>query len=388
MKCNKNLFFLVVISLFITSCTNNIPKPKIEKKPQYIKKYITDNHYKLNEFKIMMEKEDIKPIYIYINSSLKSEVPSNDIPNIRKLTHSLLSDFGNKVKVITSNKLINNYLLDKDKSSRVYVLDGAITAFDKGIFSQSSSVNFNISIGNSDDKKKANNRFKNKKKTSQIIADFYLKQNHIIEYKSSSSILIRETNKGYSFGLNMYGLSFGISSYNNVKDGLGLSVRKLLEATLIDLICKAIGIKSYQVIPEIQSKKLSVPIEHLSNYDFCSDMNRIVFYTLPLKDIKYNAFGMNYESEKNKLKCIKYLFDKTKNKNFVIKLKSIVNKNVSLSDAHKNSRLVRRELNNIGIPRDFLITEDIFSNEICQNKNKDYCDFIQNRIEIEQIKGH
>jgi hypothetical protein len=388
MKCNKNLIILIVISLFITSCTNNIPKPKIEKKPQYIKSYITDNHYKLNEFKLMMEKEDIEPIYIYIDSNLKSEIPSEDIPNIKKLVYSLLSDFGSKVKVITSRNAINNYLSDKNKSKNIFILDGAITAFDKGIFSQSSSMNLNISIGNTDNKTKNSDRFKNKKKTSQLIADFYLKQNHIIEYKSSSSILIKETNKGYSFGLNMYGLSFGVSSYNNIKDGLGLSIRKLLEASLIDLICKAIGIKSYQVMPEIQSKKLSIPAKHLSNYDFCSDMNRIVLYTLPLKNIKFNSFGMSYESEKNKLKCIKYLFDKTKNKNFVIKLKSIVNKNVNLSQAHKNSSLIRREINKIGIPRDFLITENIFSNEVCQNQDKEYCNFIQNRIEIEQIKGH
>jgi len=383
-----SIILYLFVAILLTSCTNNVPKPKVEQKRQFVKSYITDNHYKVNEFKLMMEKEDIKPIYIYIDSNLKAEIPSQDIPDIKKLTYSLLSDFGDKIKVITSRNAVNNLMQNKDIAKRIYILDGAITAFDKGIFSQSSSVSLKISIGDTGDKKKGDDRFKNKSKTSQLIGDFYLKQNHIIEHKSSSSILIRETNKGYSFGLNMYGLSFGVSSYKNVKDGLGLSVRKLLEATLIDLICKAIGIKSYQVMPEIQAKKLSIPAKHLSNYDFCSDMNRIVFYTMPLKDIQFQAFGMSYKSEQNKLKCLKYLFDKQKNKNFIIKLKSVVNKDVSISKAHANSKLVRREINKIGIPRDYLITEDIYSNDICTNSDKEYCNFIQNRVEIEQIMGH
>ncbi len=376
----------LILSFLILGCNGVAPKPEVKQKKQFLSKNITTNHYKIEEFKRMMQNENIKPIYIFIDSNLKSEVPSSDIPDIKKMTYSLLSDFGDKVKVVTSIEQINRLISNQDISNRVFLLDGAITAFDKGIFSESSSASLNLRIGSVGSSKTNRDRFKDKKKTSQMIADLYLKQNGIIRYKTTSSIMIRETNKGYSFGLNLYGLSLGISSYKNIKDGLGLSVRKIIEGSLIDLIAKAISIQSYQVMPEIQMKKMAKAPKSLSNYDFCSDINRIVFYVRPLKDIKFKEYGMSYESEHNKLKCLKSLYDKAvkKGEDIKIVLKTIIGKNMSLSDAQQNARDVRREIFRLNIPRDALIIKNKYVHEKC-TKSKDYCDFIKNRIEVSKV---
>lgn len=379
--------FLLIISIFmLLGCAEIAPKPEVKQKKQFISKKITKNHYKIDEFRRMMEKENIEPIYIYIDSNLKSEVLSSDIPNIKKMTHSLLSDFGEKVKIVTSKEKINTLLLNSAISERVFLLDGAITAFDKSILSQMSSVRFNIKIGSSDSKKKNKNKFKNKKKTSQMIADLYFKQKGIIIHKTTSSIMIRETSTGYDFGLSMYGMSLGVNSYKNIKDGLGLSVRKIIESTLIELVSKAISVKSYQVMPEIQRKKTAKSYTHLSNFDFCSDMNRIIFYVEPLKDIKFKEYGMSYESEHNKLLCLRDLYKKSlkQDKKIKIVLKTIIGENMSPSKAHKNARIVRKEIFHLGIPRDMLIIKNKYIKERC-DKDIEYCDFIKNRIEIEKV---
>jgi len=377
---------LIILSFFIYGCNGTAPKPKIKQKKQFISKQVTANHYKIIEFRKMMHKENVKPIYIYIDSSLKSEIDSSDIPNIKQVTYSLLSDFGDSVKVVTTLSQKDRLLSNPNLSSRVFLLDGAITAFDKGILSQSSSTSFNIQIGLAGNKKSSKNRFKNKKKTSQMITDLYLKQGGIIKYKTTSSIMIRETSKGYSFGLSIYGFNLGVSSYKNIKDGLGLSVRKIIEGSLIDLVSKAFLIQSYQVMPEIQIRKLDKKPAHLSNYDFCSDMNRIVFYVEPLKNIKFHAYGMSYESEQNKLKCLKNLYEKStaKNKRINIVLKTVIGSNMNLSQAQKNARIVRLEILKQNIPRDVIIIKNKYIKEKCTH-DEDYCNFIKNRIEINKV---
>ncbi|MEA2110926.1 MAG: hypothetical protein U9P71_02640 [Campylobacterota bacterium] len=384
MRCKINILTVSLLLLLISGCKEVAPKPVVEQKKQYVTQTVTANHYKINEFRRMMEKENIEPIYIFINFSSRSEVPTTDMPNIKKMTHSLLSDFGEKVHVVTSAAKINEYANNSSTAHRVYILDGAITTYDQGILSQSSSTNLSLRLGEDDKKVKNRDRFKNKTKESQLIGDMYLKQNHLIKHKTTSSIIIRETNKGYDFGLNLHGLSLGISSYKNLKDGLGLSVRKLVEGSLIDLVAKAIGVKSFQVMPEVQAEKLAKKPTHLSNYDFCSDMNRIVLYVHPLQDIKFKSFGMSFESEKNKLLCLKDLYDKAKDKKYIIKLKSMMRDNLDMTTAHRNAQFIRREISKIGIPRNMLIMENKYVDDGC-DKTDDYCKFIKNRVEIEKI---
>lgn len=379
----KTVVYIIFISIFITGCNKVAPKPKVDHKKQYVNKTVTINHFKVLDFKKMIESDDsIEPMYIYIKNSLQAEASSSDLPDIKKMTYSLLSDFGNKIIVITSNSKYEQLLKDPIINSRLFELDGALTSYDKSIESSSASTTFNLSIGSGDDKVKNRDRFKDKNKTSQIISDFYLKQNGIIEQKTTSSIFVRETNKGYQFGLSFYGVSLGVSSYKNKKDGLGLSTRKIVEASMIDLIAKSIGIKTFQVIPEIQATKSSKKITHLSNFDFCSDINKLVFYTHALKDHKFNSYGITNKSELNKLECLKDLYEK--NKNILIKIKAVSTKGLSLSQTQRNVHLIRKKISSMNIPRDKLIIKNKKNSFICK-KEPEYCNFVANRVEVEKV---
>jgi len=187
MKAYKSIW-IIAMANFIIGCSNTSHTftPTVEQPQQYIQKNLTHHHYKIIDFRTMIERDNkIQPIYIFIENSLKSEASASELPDIKTLTYSLLKDFGNKVQVITSATQINSYLKNPKIANQIYILDGAITTYDKTISSQSSSLNFSLNIGDN----KNRNKFKNKKKVSQLIGDFYLRDNKgIISHKSSSSI--------------------------------------------------------------------------------------------------------------------------------------------------------------------------------------------------------
>jgi len=372
----------VLISLIILGCNTISLSPNIEQKKQTSSKMKTNLHFKIIDFKNMLNKSDIKPIYIYIQN-IKSDVKSEEIPNLKRLTYSILSNFGEKVVVITGSTVINQYLNDKKYLNRVYLLDGGITAFDKNIESESSSVNLSLKIG--DDKNK--DKFKNKKKLSQLIGDFYLKQNEIVTDSTTSTLNIRETNKGYQFGISLYGMSLGINSYRNVKDGVGISVRKLVEASLIDLIGKAVGVEIYQVMPEIQAKKNATKSDHLSNYDFCSDVEKIVLYPMALQDDRFNQFGMSYESEMNKLKCLKKLYTSSEQSQYKVRLNTVFGELTDRAKSYSNAKFIQRKITtDLAIARKNLSTKSVPNKKICDKPdNHDYCVFIENRVELEKV---
>ncbi len=372
----------VLISLMILGCNTTALSPNIEQKKQTSSKITTDYHFKIIDFKNMLNKSDVEPIYIYIQN-INSDVKSEEIPNLKRLTYSILSNFGKKVVVVTGATVINQYLNDKKYLNRVYLLDGGITAFDKNIESESSSVNLSLKVG--EDKNR--DKFKNKKKLSQLIGDFYLKQNEIVTDSTTSTLNIRETNKGYQFGINLYGMSLGINSYKNVKDGLGLSVRKLVEASMIDLIGKAIGVETYQVMPELQAKKNATKSDHLSNYDFCSDVEKIILYPMALKDDRFNQFGMSYESEMNKLKCFKKLYKASEQSQYKVRLNTVFGELTNRSQSYSNAKFIQRKITiDLGVSRKNLLTKSVPNKKICDKPdNHDYCKFIENRVELEKV---
>jgi len=378
----KKLVGSILISLMIVGCNTTALTPNIEQKKQISSKMTTNYHFKIVDFKNMLEKSDIKPIYIHIND-LSSDVKSSDLPNLKRLTYSVLSNFGNKVIVITSSSTAIKYRDDPKTKKRFYLLGGGITAFDENIESELSSINFNLKIGD----KKNRDKFKNKKKLSQLIGDFYFTQNYISTYNTTSRLNIRETNIGYQFGISLYGMSLGVNSYKNVKDGLGLSVRKLVEASMIDLIGKAIGVETYQVMPEIQAKKNATTDEHLSNYDFCSDVEKIVLYPMALQDERFNQFGMSYQSETNKLKCLKDLYTKSEQSQYKIRLNTVFGELTNRSQSYSNAKFIQRKINiDLGISRKNLLTKSVPNKRICDKPdNHDYCEFIENRVELEKL---
>ena len=372
----------ILVSLMIIGCNTTILTPNIEQKKQISSKITTDYHFKIVDFKNMLNKSDIKPVYIYIQN-ITSDVKSEELPNLKRLTYSILSNFGKKVVVVTSASVINQYLNDKELTKQVYLLDGGITTFDKNIESESSSVNLRLKIGKDTNRDK----FKNKKKLSQLIGDFYLKQNQIVTDSTTSTLNIRETNRGYQFGISLYGLSLGINSYKNIKDGVGISVRKLVEASMIDLIGKAVGVETYQVMPEIQAKKNATKADHLSNYDFCSDVEKIVLYPMALEDERFNQFGMSYESEMNKLKCFKKLYNKSEQSQYKVRLNTVFGELTDRSRSYSNAKFIQRKINiDLGISRKNLLTKIVPNKKICDKPNNhDYCEFIENRVELEKI---
>ena len=372
----------VLISLMILGCNTTALSPNIEQKKQTSSKMTTDYHFKIIDFKNMLNKSDVEPIYIYIQN-INSDVKSEEIPNLKRLTYSILSNFGKKVVVVTGATVINQYLNDKKYLNRVYLLDGGITAFDKNIESESSSVNLSLKVG--EDKNR--DKFKNKKKLSQLIGDFYLKQNEIVTDSTTSTLNILETNKGYQFGISLYGMTLGINSYKNIKDGVGISVRKLVEASMIDLIGKAIGVETYQVMPEIQAKKNATKADHLSNYDFCSDVEKIVLYPMALQDDRFNQFGMSYESEMNKLKCFKKLYTTSNQSQYKVRLNTVFGELTNRSQSYSNAKFIQRKINiDLGISRKNLLTRSVPNKKICNKPdNHDYCEFIENRVELEKV---
>ncbi len=369
---------ILLFSILLLGCNTSALAPNVEQKAQYSQKNVTRHHFKIVDFRNMLDKNSVKPIYIYLQA-LTSDVPSSELPRLKHLTQSVLSDFGSKVVVITSATEANKYF----KNSRFYILEGGITAFDKSIESESSSINLSLKIGDSKNKDK----FKNKKKLSQLIGDFYFKQNNIVTYKTTSSLNIREVNKGYKFGIDVYGVSLGVNSFKNIKDGLGLSVRKLIEASMIDLIGKAIGVQTYQVMPEIQAKKNATTDEHLSNYDFCSDVEKIVLYPMALHDERFNEFGMSYQSEMNKLKCFKELYTKSEQSQYKVRLNTVFGELTNRSQSYSNAKFIQRKINiDLGISRKNLLTKSVPNKRICDKPdNHDYCEFIENRVELEKV---
>lgn len=373
---------IIVISLIIVGCSTTALTPKIQQQKQYSKKIATNYHFKIIDFKNMLNRSNKKPIYLYLDKVM-SDVKSSELPDLKRLTYSVLSNFGDKIVIITSQSVINQYLNDPRKVKRVYLLDGGITAFDKNIESESSGVNFRLKVGEN----KNRDKFKNKKKLSQLIGDFSLKQNYIITDSTTSSLNIRETNRGYQFGISLYGISLGINSYKNIKDGVGISVRKLVEASMIDLIGKALEIETYQTMPEIQAKKNAPKAEHLSNYDFCSDIEKIVLYPMALQDERFNEFGMSYESEMNKLKCFKKLYTSNQQNQYKVRLNTVFGELTNRSQSYSNAKFIQRKINiDLGIERRNLLTKSVPNKRICDKPdNHDYCEFIENRVELEKI---
>ena len=372
---------IIIGTLVVVGCSSTL-SPNIQQKKQRSEKIVTNHHFKIVDFKNMLEKNNYEPIYIYL-INVKSDVASKDLPELKRLTNSILSDFGSKVVVITEPGAANKYLSNPKTKDRFYILDGGITAFDEAIESETSSINLNLKIGET----KGKDKFKNKKKLSQLIGDFYFKQNEVVAHKTTSSINIRETNKGYRFGINIYGASLGIKSYKNIKDGLGLSVRKLIEASMIDLIGKAIGVQTYQVMPEIQAKKNATTDEHLSNYDFCSDVEKIVLYPMALHDERFNEFGMSYQSEMNKLKCFKELYTNSEQSQYKVRLNTVFGELTNRSQSYSNAKFIQRKINiDLGISRKNLLTKSVPNKKICDKPdNHDYCEFIENRVELEKV---
>lgn len=233
------LFFILISSLLLSGCAT-APIPEVQHQEQRISSIRTSQLNQIERLKIDLDNSNTNTMYIYIDKDGSKNLSGRGVGELphrmRRLLTSILVDFGSKVKVIDSSSVAQSYLIHPNYQNDVYILDGAITMYDKDIMSQSSGFDFGIDFGGGSGEGSGNNDFKDKDKLSILGMDFYLRQNGFIKYKTSSQIDIKSTSKGYSFGISINNGGIGMSAYKSIKDGVGLSVRKLLQSSMHDLI--------------------------------------------------------------------------------------------------------------------------------------------------------
>jgi len=156
---------------------------------------------------------------------------------------------------------------------------------------------------------------------------------------------------------------------------------------MIDLIGKIVQVQTYHTMPEIQAKKHPNKDTHLSNRDFCSDVNKIVLYPMALKNQKFDKFGMSYQSEINKLKCFKDLYTNSEQSKYKVRLNTVFGELTNRSQSYGNAKFIQRKINiDLGISRKNLLTKSVPNQRICDKlDNHDYCEFIENRVELEKV---
>jgi len=346
---------------------------------------ISKYNVKISDFKRYLHQRDVQPIYIYINKAVvRSASKGKVLPlYISTVVQSILKEFGDKVKVILSHKRYQELKND----SNCFAIQGAITAYDDGIKVDTTSLNLFINLTINDKKNKDKGKYKIKNKISQMIGDFMIVKDGIVRDKVSSKIIIRGKSSGYRFGINMFGSTLGVSHYEHIEDGIEASMRKLVEASMIDLMGKVFGIQTYHTMPEIQAKKNPVKDSHLSNRDFCSNINKIVLYPLALKDESFDQFGMSYQSEINKLKCLKDLYDEGKEKKYKIRLNTVYGELTDRTQSYENVRFIQKQIISLSdIKRQNTLTDSKQNRKICDKpENIEYCKFVENRVELEKV---
>ncbi len=347
---------------------------------------ISKYNIKINDFVNYLDQRAVEPVYIYVQKAVvRSSAKGKVLPLfISTMVQSILSEFGSKVKVILSYK---EYQKFKDNPN-CFAISGAITAYDDGIRVDTASLNFFINLSINEKKNKNKGKYKIKNKISQMIGDFMIVQDGVVKDKVSSKITIRSKSDGYRFGINMFGSTLGVSHYKHIEDGIESSMRRLVEASMIDLMGKVFKIETYHTMPEIQTRKNPTNYDsYLSNRDFCSDINKIVLYPLALRDESFDQFGMSYQSELNKLKCLKDLYDKDTQKRYKIKLNTVYGELTNQAESYANVRFIQQKItSDLEIKRANTLTNSIHNRKICDKlSNTEYCEFIENRVELEKV---
>ena len=228
---------LLIVLYTLTGC---VPVPSIEHEEQKITSLHTSEYKNIERTKNRLNNTNMKTIYIYIDrdgaindsGAGAGELP----PRMRRQLISILSDFGQNIKVITGGRKYTSMRKKYAGKAIFYMLDGAITLYDKDVMSQSSGINFGFDFGGGEGEGNADSKIKDKDGLSILGVDFYLRQNEIITNTVKSKIDVKSTTRGYNFGLSINQGGFGIMASKTLKDGVGLSVRKLLEKSMDELI--------------------------------------------------------------------------------------------------------------------------------------------------------
>ena len=233
----KNKAIVALISFVFLGC---VPVPTVEHEEQKITSLHTSEYKNIVQTRNRLNQRKMHPIYIYLDSDGSvndSGTGAGELPQrMRRELISILSNFGQNIKVITSPSTYMELIKNQENAPFMYVLDGAITLYDKDIMSQSSGFNFGFDFGDGEGNGNSSSDFKDKDKKSILGVEFYLRQNEIVTNSVQSKIDIKTTTRGYNFGISINKGGFGFSGYKSIQDGVGISVRKLLEYSMKNLI--------------------------------------------------------------------------------------------------------------------------------------------------------
>lgn len=220
----------IFILLFMIGCTSSKPLALPDQK---VSGYMTEETIKNKRFTSDLHSK----VYIALQDATIESTNAQELPrSFQVLINSILADFKN-VEVLTRSDIVADYLNNSETKDKTFLLNGAITRFDKGIMSKSTSFDIDIDFGGGDAETNTNADFSSGESQSVLGTDFYLtKERGSILYKTSSKITVTEVRDGYSFGVRINNGGIGYRTYTDMRHGVDESIRKLLEASMRDLV--------------------------------------------------------------------------------------------------------------------------------------------------------
>lgn len=235
----KKILCIAIVLVFYGCVSAPVPEVKLDE--QKISSVQTNQLNKIKSFGNYLSLNNKKLLYLYIENDgavNESGINSGELPpQMRRQLTSILMDFGDRVKVVDNPSTFITLHNIVDKDALYFSINGAITRYDKNIMSQSSGFDFGIDFGGGSTATNSSSDFKDKDSLTMLGVDFYLKNlDGIVLYKTASQIDIRNTTRGYSFGISINKAGIGMSAYKNIKDGVGLSVRKMLQESMYNLV--------------------------------------------------------------------------------------------------------------------------------------------------------
>lgn len=248
MKRKHDLKLIFALSLTIAGCGSNshiapIPEVHLPQTRPNLNPHPNETRAASRAARHAID-DGLNPIYLVIESNkmLSNQSASTSVPEtFRIMTMSVAQEFSPAAVIYTANKtFVNEVLKQPTKSSFGFELEGAITVFDDSSSVISSGVDFGIDFGGGKTETSHASDYRNTDKVTYMEIDIFLKQQGKIYSKSTGSIDITNSNRGYNFGLQINNSGFGINAYNTKRQGIGKSIRKLLYGMLNELISDAI----------------------------------------------------------------------------------------------------------------------------------------------------
>jgi hypothetical protein len=253
MKAFKYISYLILV-LSLSACVSKhkghyVPIPDASLSAGQIYEIDTKEYREVREFSDYLAQQRIKPIYLVVENETMVQNETGDykgnLPNtFRIATLSASADFAPMVRVLTGTQTIMKYYNNKKTRDRLFEIEGAITAYSKDNHIISSDIDFGLDFGSGRGESTTDNSFGNTDKVSSITLDIFFKQNGEIYTKRTATIDIKDTNRGYNFGLSVNYSGFGANAYQTKKEGIGKSLRRLLHYTLRGMLKDVIRTKS------------------------------------------------------------------------------------------------------------------------------------------------